>query len=129
MPQVLHIDGDINTPFPEEKFQAYLKTIGASSEDKLTQEQAQLLLVMAISDFKTGKLGLDELADMGDIVWTREESKLTDLARASYACAELTFTVRRVTASKEATMQFVDYIADAFTYYEAYKYLLEEKTR
>ncbi len=96
------------TTFPQKNFSRYLKKLGATAKEKLTEEQIEKIFLWAYQDFQKGKLSLDGLADIADYLWTShlDDSKKFKslLGEVLLAATELSYNVRfahKKSAAKE----------------------------
>jgi hypothetical protein len=91
-------DEEIVIPFPQNKFGAYCKAVGATAVETMSFAQIKTIFLAMIEDFKTGALSLDEFSEIANLLWCNGLSPMdkshTDLGDALYAAAELNYEVR-----------------------------------
>lgn len=117
----IYNDEIVEIPFPDRKFKTYLDELNVSSAEELTIFQKQNIFISAIKDFKTGKVALDELAEIAGFLWSTLEDRDTDLADALYECSELNYYIRHIEDLEEKTGTFIWFITDVMKYYTRYK--------
>lgn len=113
---------EIIISFPKEKFQVYLKKLKVSDKKKLTFSQIKKIFITSITDFKKGKLSLDETSAIALYLWdylSGKEKATTDLGDVLYKCSELNYYVRCLNKKKSDT--FVWFMSDVMDYYKKKK--------
>jgi hypothetical protein len=113
----------IEISFPEEKFETYLKDIGLDSGALLTVDLVKKIFIIIISDFKNGKLSVDELSQMAGDLWGKlpEPHRFeTDLGNALYKASELSFYTRRA-YDEVCAGTLEDFSRSVHNYYEQNK--------
>lgn len=108
----------VKIPFPEKKFQAYLKKLKVNKPEDLTPKQKQSVFITAIRDFKIGKLSLDEFSDMSGHIWQYTKDKGSELMQQLYHAGELNYYVRHIEDKNDTFVRFMKEVMD---YYEKYK--------
>src|SRR4051794_35139521 len=113
----------IEISFPEEKFEAYLKEMGLESGGLLTVELIKKMFLVIISDFKNGRLSVDELSQIAGDLWGKlpEPSRSeTDLGNALYKASELSFYTRKA-YDEVCAGTLEDFSRSVHNYYEKNK--------
>jgi hypothetical protein len=92
-------DEEIVIPFPQNKFGAYCKAVGATAVETMSFAQIKTIFLAMIEDFKKGALSLDEFSEIANLLWIRGlkshmDKTHTDLGDALYGAAELNYYVR-----------------------------------
>jgi hypothetical protein len=100
----------VKTKFPDEIFKGYLNRIGVSELDKLSDFDIDKILGMVIVDFRSGKVMLEELSDVCNVLFGRYvkiKSKrfLGDLGDVLLEGSELSWTIRQENVEKKLIKQ------------------------
>lgn len=110
----------IKTPFPEEEYSQYTKTVGASKEP-FSPEQIKQILVIATQDFEKGTISSDQLSSIGNslfqnLVKNKNPHEDSELFGAVLASSELSFYIRK----PELKKQFTCFLKEVLEFKEKY---------
>lgn len=117
---------EINTKFPNQKYDKLLKVLGVDRTKKPTDELIQKVFINSIHLFLEGKLSQDELSSIANVFWGTRKEKSDELAKALYECSELTFYIRRIYIpdSLRDNGNFIQFMTTTMKYYEKFKNVL-----
>lgn len=85
-------------------------------------EQIEKIFVETISNWKTGKLSLDELSSIALTLWWKivhKDAMGTDMESVLEECSELNFCSRVITDESEGC--FVSYMKDVMRFYKEHQ--------
>jgi hypothetical protein len=86
----------IKIPFPQTKFDEYLKRAEHNGDKPLFPHFTRLIFQMAYDDFKSGALSLDDFSSIGGRLWNHEGNRDDKLSNVLLCAAELNFYVRNI---------------------------------
>jgi len=117
---------EINTKFPNKKYDKLLKSLGVDRTKKPTDELIQKVFINSIHLFLKGNLSQDELSSIANVFWGTRKEKSDELADALYCCSELTFYVRRIYKPENLkdNGNFIKFMTATMKYYEKLKSLV-----
>lgn len=113
----------ITIPFPEEKYNSYLKRVGVASEKEVTMSMLETMLVAIIADFKKGSTSLDELSEVLGHLWdcvfhsypTEQQYRHSEIDSVLSAGAELNYEVRHIESPGER--DFIEDMSKVLQFY------------
>lgn len=91
MPTTYTPQGTVETVFPTEKYQEYLKKVGCETEEKLTDLKVEEVLKMAFSEFKNNGLSLCEFCLLGEYLFYKIKEQSSKFASTLLDCSELIY--------------------------------------
>jgi hypothetical protein len=86
----------IEIPFPENKFNLYLKEFNVSSKKELSDISIFWITQKSYQDFKKGTLSLDDFSNIGGYLFNKVKEKPSHLSTILLEIGELSFYIRNV---------------------------------
>lgn len=116
---------EINTKFPNKKYDKLLKNLNVDRTKKPTDELIQKVFVNCIHLFLKGNLSQDELSNIANVFWGTRKERFDELGDALYQCSELTFYIRRIYKPDHSkdNGNFIQFMTTVIKYYEKFKKL------
>lgn len=111
----------IETFFPQDEFDSYLFQVDATDDGALNRPQIEKIFLLARSEFNSGKLGLDPLADICNFLFGKSQNikglklDLNDkLSSVLLSGSELIYYSRR--KDVEGLKLLIDFLVDVQKY-------------
>jgi len=115
---------EIDMPFPKDKFQTHLATLGVKTIKQLTHSKLVTLMGNLIADFRCGKLSIDELSSCFSHLWSdfylkRKDDRFFEIGNVLEAGSELAYYVRHaVDAEGKPNTTFTGFLYEIFHFYD-----------
>lgn len=107
-----------------------LSEIGADSKSKLSFDNLKTVFLMAVRDFKDGKLKLEDLSlfasDIVQMPDKHDSSQMAELKETIHLCSEIGYYLHQIPEVDKDGKNTIEFLLQAMNYYEKNKELLQK---
>lgn len=83
--------GTVESVFPSDKYNEYLKNVGCNTEENLTDSIIKNIFKQAFDEFKKNKLSLSSFCLLGEYLFYKIKEQSSKFASALLDCSELNY--------------------------------------
>lgn len=109
-------------------FSVYLHRLGVATVGELNHQQLQRYFLLALTDFTTGEVSLDELGALAGTAWSpplpTDTPETVALKSALEACSELPFYLRKLFEGRAVESPLLHFLTQTIQYYQSNKHLV-----
>ena len=116
------------TPAHKDFSDLYLDRLGVASVHQLGYEHMRKYFLLAVKDFLSDQICLEQLAGLATEIWSppevRDDHQIIKLKSALEACSELPFYLRKISTTEGSQANFLQFFAEVMQYYQENKHLI-----